>query len=285
VPPPIPRAPLRVAAVQAEPNPGDVAGNAGLAARLAARAAADGARLAVFPEMFLPGYHLPALRTDPAGTHIVADESGRVTDIRLDRLRAVARDQKIVVVLSAAIHHHDSRRTISLLLVDRRGGVITCYDKQHLWGADENEMFVCGTRGTTLAIDGWWLGLAICYDASFPEHARDAADDGAHGYLCPIGYQEGSQHRRDLQGAARAMDNTLYVVLANQVGGPTAARFNGGSAIYEPEGRPLRRAPDFGEHVILADFDPTELSRIRQDHPMTVDRRADLGGERRLCRG
>jgi predicted amidohydrolase len=282
--PPIPRAPLRVAAVQAEPNPGDLAGNAAVAARLAARAAGEGAGLVVLPELFLPGCHLPTLRADPVGTHLVSDESRRISDFRLDRLRAVARDQKVVIVLSAAVRHSDGRRTISVLVVDRRGGVVSAYDKQHLW-ADEDDLFTAGGEGATLAVDGWWLGLAVCYDASFPEHARAAADDGAHGYLCPIGYQEGSQHRRDMHGSARALDNTMYVVFANQVGGQNSGRFNGGSAIYEPEGRPLRRAPDFGEHVIVADFDPTELGRIRQAHRMLTERRPDLGGARRLCRG
>ncbi len=282
--PPIPRAPLRVAALQAEPNPGDIAGNTALAARLTARAAADGARLVVLPELFLPGYHLPTLRVDPLGTHLAADENARISDIRLDPLRAVARDQKVVIVTGAAVRHNDTRRTNSALVVDRRGGVLDAYDKQHLWG-EEAELFSPGGQGATLAVDGWWLGLGVCYDASFPEHARAAADDGAHGYLCPIGYLEGSQHRRDLQGAARALDNTMYVVFANQVGGGSPGRFNGGSAIYEPEGRPLRRAPDFGEHVILADFDPVELGRIRLTLRMLHDRRPDQGVDRRLCRG
>ncbi len=282
--PPTPRAPLRVAAVQAEPNRGDIAGNTGVAARLAARAAGEGARLVVLPELFLPGYHLATLRADPAGTHLAADETGRIGDIRLDPLRAVARDQKVVIVVSAAVRHTDTRRTNSALVIDRRGGVLSAYDKQHLWG-EEVDLFAPGAEGSTLAVDGWWLGLGICYDVSFPEHGRAAADDGAHGYVCPIGYLEGSQHRRDLLGAARALDNTMYVVFANQVGGASPWRFNGGSAIYEPEGRPLRRAPDFGEHIILADFDPTELGRIRLAHRMIVDRRPDLGAGRRLCRG
>jgi len=283
--PAFPRAPLRVAAIQAEPHPGDVADNVALAARLAGRAAGDGARVAVLPELFVSGYHPPTLRADPGRTDLLTDGSGTVDDIRLDRLRAVARDQQIVVVLSASVRHPDGRRTISVLLADRRGGVTCGYDKQHLSG-DEGELFTPGTAGATLAVDGWWLGLAVCYDASFPEHARAAADDGAHGYLCPIGYLEGSQHRRDLHAAARALDNTMYVVFANQVGGGhSARRFNGGSAIYEPEGRPLRRAPDFGEHVIVADFDPIELGRVRHTHRMLADRRPDLGAVRRLCRG
>jgi predicted amidohydrolase len=283
--PPSPRAPLRVAAIQAEPNPGDVAGNGAVAARLATRAAGDGARLVVLPELFLPGHDLAALRADPAGTHVAADEAGHVGDIRLDRLRAVAREQQVVIVLSAAVQHRDGRRTISALVVDRRGRVTCAYDKQHLCGPDEASLFTAGRQGTTLTVDGWWLGLGICYDASFPEHALAAAEDSAHGYLCPIGYVDGAQHRRDLVGAARALDNAMYVVFANQVGGTPPQRFSGGSAIYEPEGRPLRRAPDFGEHVVIADFDPDELARVRAAHPRPVDRRPDQGIERRLCRG
>jgi predicted amidohydrolase len=283
--PPIPRAPLRVAALQAEPNPGDIPGNVALAARLAGRAAGEGARLAVLPELFLSGYHPPTLRADPASVDLAADESGRVSDIRLDRLRAVARDQNIVVVLSTSVRHVDGRRTIAVLVVDRRGNVTWAYDKQHLSGRDERELFTAGMQGATLAVDGWWLGLAVCYDASFPEHGRAAADDGAHGYLCSVAYLEGSQHRRDLHGAARALDNGMYVVVANQVGGPPPYRFNGGSAIYEPEGRPLRRAPDFGEHVVVADFDPGELRRVRAVHLVLDERLPDLGAVRKLCRG
>jgi predicted amidohydrolase len=183
------------------------------------------------------------------------------------------------------VRHVDGRRTCSTLVVDRRGGVRCGYDKQHLCGPEENALFTPGSQGATLAVDGWWLGLGICYDGCFPEHGRAAADDGAHGYLCPSGYLDGSQHRRDVYYAARALDNTMYVVFANSVGGEAPWRFNGGSAIYEPEGRPLRRAPDFGEHVIVADFDPVELDRTRATHTMLADRRPHQGAQRRLCRG
>ncbi|MET8067892.1 nitrilase-related carbon-nitrogen hydrolase, partial [Micromonospora sp. NPDC005313] len=59
----LPARPLTVAAVQAEPVPGDVAGNAGAAARLVGRA--EGARVVVLPELFLPAYHPPTLGADP----------------------------------------------------------------------------------------------------------------------------------------------------------------------------------------------------------------------------
>jgi predicted amidohydrolase len=275
--------PLTVAAIQADPEPGEVTGNAAAGARLAAQAAEQGAALAVLPELFLPAYHPPALRADPVGTDVAADDRGLVADRRLDPLRSVAAERAVVVVVGAAVRHADGRRSCSALVVDRTGTVTAAYDKQHLWGPDENELFTPGSSGATLVVDGWRFGLGICYDGCFPEHARSAAIDGAvHGYLAPSGYLAGSQHRRDLYYAARALDNTMYVVFANSVGGQPPWRFNGGAAVYEPEGRPLVRGADTGEAVLVATLDPAELDRVRSAHTMLADRRADLGSGRTI---
>ncbi|MFI6230846.1 carbon-nitrogen hydrolase family protein [Micromonospora echinospora] len=275
----LPSATLTVAAVQADPVPGDVAGNASSAARLVRRAADSAARLVVLPELFLPAYHPPVLGVDPAGTDVAADPDALVADARLDPVRAAARDTGAVVVLGAAVRHPDRRRTISALVVDRTGTVRVGYDKQQLW-SEERKLFVPGRRGATLEVDDWRFGLGICYDGCFPEHGRAAADDGAHGYLCPSGYVVGSAHRRDLYYAARALDNTMYVVFANSVDGVAPWRFNGGAAVYDPEGRCLVRGADTGEDVLVATLDPEQLARTRADHPMLADRLPDQGTER-----
>ncbi|MEW2541606.1 carbon-nitrogen hydrolase family protein [Micromonospora chalcea] len=273
----LPARPLTVAAVQAQPVPGDVAGNARAAARLVARA--EGARVVVLPELFLPAYHPPTLGADPEGTDVAADADGRVADPRLDPLRTAAADTGAAVVIGAAVRHPDRRRTISSLVVDPAGTVTAAYDKQQLWSG-ERELFDAGRRGATLEVDTWRLGLGVCYDGCFPEHARAAAGDGAHGYLCPSGYLAGSAHRRDLYYAARALDNTMYVVFANAVGGADPWRFNGGAAVYDPEGRPLARGADTGEDVLVATLDPEALAATRAAHTMLLDRPADAGAAR-----
>lgn len=273
-----PERPLRVAAVQADPTPGDVAGNAALAARLVRRAA--GARLVVLPELFLSAYHPPSLQADPDGTFVTADDTGRIGDARLEPLRRAAIDTGAVVVIGAAVRWADGRRTCSSVVVDTAGQAVAAYDKQQLWGPDENALFVPGDHGATLELDGWRIGLGICYDGCFPEHGRAAAVDGAHAYALPSGYLVGSAHRRDLYYAARALDNGMFVVFANSVGGADEWQFNGGAAIYEPEGRPLARAADTGEAVIVVDLDPKALEHTRTAHTMLVDRRPDLASRR-----
>lgn len=279
-----PAAPLTVAAVQADPVPGDVAGNTVTAARLVRQAADSGARVVVLPELFLSAYHPPILGADPAGTDVAADPDAVVADPRLDPLRAVAHESDTVVVVGASVRHPDQRRTISALVVDRAGTVRVGYDKQQLWSA-ERELFTSGRRGATVLVDDWRLGLGICYDGCFPEHARAAAADGAHGYLCPSGYVVGSEHRRDVYYAARALDNTMYVVFANSVDGADPWRFNGGAAVYDPEGRCLARGPDTGVEVVLATLDPVLLAQTRSAHPMLLDRLSDQGPARTLLIG
>lgn len=196
---------LTVATVQANPVPGDVTRNALSAARLVRQAADRGAQIVVLPELFLPAYHPPALRADPIGTAVAADDDGQVADPRLDPLR----DNGIVTIIGASVSYPDGRRTCSSLVIDPAGGIRAAYDKQHLWGPEENELFTAGSRGATLTVADWRFGLGICYDGCFPEHGRAVAGDEVQGYLVPSGYVEGSQHRRDLYYAARALDNTM----------------------------------------------------------------------------
>ena len=277
-----PRGPLRVAAVQAEAAPGEVARNAMTVARLIEQAAEQGAALAVFPELFLPAYCPPVLAAEPERCDVPVEEGDLVPDLRLDPIRAAARESGVVALVGASTRRPDGARRCSALLVGRDGEIRAAYDKQHLCGRHEKDLFSLGEQGCTIEVDSWRLGVGICYDGCFPEHARAAVRAGAHGYLCPSGYVVGSHPRRDLYYRARALDNTSYVVFANPVGGTDAWRFNGGAAIYDPQGQPLRKAQDEGEAIVVADLDPQELLRVRAAHAMLVDRRDDLDSRRTI---
>ena len=270
---------LRIAAVQAEAVAGDVGANAETVARLTVTAAGEGARLAVFPELFLPAYAMKTLAADHA-PDVVPDGDGLVDDARLDPIRAAARETGIAVLVGASVRRGDAR-TISLLLADGDGRIRAVYDKQHLWADDEQSIFTAGAGAASVSIGGWDLALGVCYDGCFPEHGRAAALAGADGYLCPSAYLVGSEHRRDLYYAARALENTMYVVFTNVVGSADGDDFNGGAAIYAPDGRAVVRAGDRGEAVIVADFDRAELARVRAAHRMLVDRPDSLATERK----
>ncbi len=273
-----PTATLRVAAAQAASVPGDPAANVATAVPLLAVAAEQDVRVVVLPELFLTGY-------DPASW---SPETALTTgDARLAPLAEAAARHDVVVVAGAAVRRdgpEPEQVTLSVLVVDPSGQVSAPYDKQHLIEAEQG-FFTAGDHGASLLVDGWQLGLGVCYDGCFPEHAAAAARDGAMAYLCPAAYFPGSEHRRDLYYAARALDNGIYVVLSGLVGRCGAATFAGGSAVYDPEGRALARTAEQGPALVVADLVAAEVARVQQAHPLGRDRLPSLGQRTRQTVG
>jgi predicted amidohydrolase len=93
---PLPQAPLRIAAAQAQPVSGDVTANIARTVELTSVAADHGAKLVVFPEKFLSGYEPDLIAGDPA--KYAFDEH----DARLEPIREVCRERGIAVIVGAA---------------------------------------------------------------------------------------------------------------------------------------------------------------------------------------
>ncbi len=257
----------RVAAAQGEAAAGDLSANVRTAARLVDRAVDGGADVVVLPEAFLTGY-AASVFAGPLPTP--ADLAGPL----LDPLREAARAGGIVALVGTPVAR-GRLATLSLALVAPDGTVSVPYDKQHLDG-DEKQHFVVGDHGASVRVGEAELGLSICYDGCFPEHARAAAADGAVGYLSSMAYFPGGAHRRDLYYAARALENGFFVVVAGLTGRCGDSSFIGGSAVYDPEGRPLARLGE-EEGLAVADLDPALVATTRARHTMHVDHRASLG--------
>lgn len=258
-----------VAAAQAEAVAGDLDANISTAAELIDDAAQQDARLVVLPEAFLTGYDLG----------VFAGDLPAVGDLQLHPVTDAVRRGSLTAIVGVALQE-DGRKTLSSLVIRPSGAVEVGYDKQHLCG-DEKLHFAPGQAGSSISIDSLEFGLSICYDGCFPEHARAAADDGAIGYLNSAAYFVGGEQRRDIYYAARAVENGMYVVFSGLNGSCGGADFCGGSAIYDPEGRPLARmGTESG--VVLAEVDPHLVTTTRQQHPMLADHLAGLGSRRRL---
>jgi predicted amidohydrolase len=264
----LPTVPLRLAVVQARAAPGQVATNTRRAAFGALRAARRGARLVVLPELHLGGYDLTQVR-DSA---VTADGAGAVSDARLAPLTDVAGNEDLTVLVGAAVRRTDGTLTNSLLVVDA-DGVRVGYDKQHLWH-DEAAVFTPGATGSAVLVDGWRIGLGICYDMSFPEHARAAALAGAQVYVCAGAFASGNEHRAAVYLAARALENTVFTAFVNPVGGPASRPCRGGTALWAPDGRRLGSVPGDRGGQLRCDLDPDDLARVRAFLPMLQECRS-----------
>jgi 5-aminopentanamidase len=254
----VPGAALTVAAGQAACAALDVPANVATAADLVRRAADQGAELLVLPELFLTGYELTAINAEP-DRHTIDP-----TDPRLDPLAAACAETRTAVVVGAPTRDAATPH-ISALVLDRDGRYATRYDKQHLDPAERAAGFTPGTTGRTLTVGGWRFGLAICWDAGFPEHARAAALDGCHAYLVGALFNgEPGTRKRAIIGPARAVDNACYVVIANHLGPAGPYTGQGRSAIWTPDGTLAAEAGAADPGLATVRLDPGLLHEARK---------------------
>ena len=127
------------------------------------------------------------------------------------------------------------------VLIDHEGGLLLKYRKTHLYESDlgvfkpaQSFPYVAGTASAC---------LLICFDIEFPETARMLANKGAEIILVLDGMMKphGHVHRRVVP--VRALENQVYVLMANRVGAGDRYTFSGESQVADPHGHaPSRRA-------------------------------------------
>jgi predicted amidohydrolase len=256
---------LRLAVAQAPASCGDVMANVGTACRLLREAAEARACLVVFPELFLCGYAPAAIASDPGRFAI---EPG---DARVRSLAEECGRVGIAAVLGACTKGARGLAN-SAILIDSCGAVVEVYEKVHLW-REERWVFSAGDRLLTWDLFGFRFGVAICYDAGFPEHARALALTGADVILCPSAFARGDEERRyGLYMPMRALENTLYVAAANALGSQGGCEFFGRSAVHDPTGRPVSAASE-QEGVLVAVVRRSEIEEARRALPYLQERR------------
>jgi predicted amidohydrolase len=131
------------------------------------------------------------------------------------------------------------------------------------------------------------IGVAICYDWLFPETIRQIAFNGAEVIIRVSAYMDpwGATPPMDwwtLFNRARAAENTVYVVAANQgatLRGYPPFSWPGGSMVVDYDGRILAQADaGEGEKVVVAPIDISSL-RAERDRRVGHDMLAHLRGE------
>ncbi len=131
------------------------------------------------------------------------------------------------------------------------------------------------------------LGVAICYDWLFPETLRQIAFNGAEVIIRVSAYMDpwGATPPMDwwtLFNRARAAENTVYVVAANQgasLAGYPPFSWPGGSMVVDYDGRILAAAdPGEGEKVVVGPID-IGLLRAERSRRAGHDMRAHLRTE------
>ena len=267
---------VRIALAQCAPALGAFKRNVAMHLETIERARAGGARLVVFPELSLTGYYVKDLAHDLA---CAPDDP---------RLAPIADASRGIDVLAGFVERTPDGR-IHIASGYWSGGRVThVHRKVYLptYGIfDDGRYFAPGERFDTFASAAGDAGIAICEDIWHMSTPYLYAIRGANVVFYPSaspgrGVAEGG----DLGTAesCRLLDQfyaqylTMYVVFVNRVGHEDGIGFWGGSEVLAPDGTVVARAPEFEEHLLLAEIDPALAARERARNPLLRDERHDL---------
>jgi predicted amidohydrolase len=193
-----------------------------------------------------------------------------------------ARRHGVTLVGGSITERREGREKLSntSLVLGSDGEVVATYRKIHLFDVEvggvvyrESEAEEPGEEPVVAEVEGWGLGLSVCYDIRFPELYRILALEGAEVVSVPAHFTTptGKDHWHVLM-RARAIENQLYIAAAAQVGETLPGKpAYGRSLIADPWGIVLAQAPD-EETVITAELDRARLEDIRVKLPSLKNR-------------
>jgi predicted amidohydrolase len=196
----------------------------------------------------------------------------------VEGLAGAARDNGLTVVagLYETVPGSDRvHNTVVALAPD--GTLLGFYRKIHLFdafGYRESDRIQAGEGDTLVFRQGeLTFGVETCYDVRFPELSRHLADRGAQVILLPAAWVHGllKESHWQVLVRARAIENTLYVAAAGQVGAP----YSGSSMLVDPMGIAVVAAGET-DQLVAGDVDPERVEAVQRKLPSREHVRPDV---------
>lgn len=208
------------------------------------QAALRGVRLVAFPEMALTGFNSQVL-CDPELSRLVEAALGELED-SVERLSVGA-------IVGHALSEEGSLYNAATAMLP--GGNRYVYRKIHLT-EEERPYFRAGREAGTFELDGGRFGVMICRDQNDPFLARRIADLGASALFILSAHLYSPAEARwklDKNRAlpiARAVENSVFVLLSNAVGSHISRVSLGNSMIVDPKGALVCVAGEESEELL-----------------------------------
>lgn len=152
------------------------------------------------------------------------------------------------------------------------------YDKIHLFGFnrgqerfDESATIEPGRTPVVIDVDGWRIGVTVCYDLRFPELYRALSPCDLIVVPSAFTYTTGQAHW-ELLLRARAIENQCYVLAPAQGGHHENGRRTWGhTMLIDPWGEVLQVLPE-GPGVVSGTLQRQRIADVRRSLPALTHR-------------
>ncbi|MCV7062980.1 carbon-nitrogen hydrolase family protein [Mycolicibacterium vaccae] len=249
---------MKIGAVQLTAVPGRRDLNLARAERAIRELAAQGAGLVVLPELFSNGYAFEPEFAEP------------VSGTTVQTLVQLARSCRTTIV--TALHIRDEAGIYrDRALIIGPDGPLAEADKSYLWGQEVGSLVPGDWKGAIADTPAGVVGVAVCYEAGFPEMVRDLAVRGAQIIAVPAAFGRPRLHAWELMTRSRALENGCILVAAGLTGdNGRGNEFAGHSRVVGPRGEVLSGI-DRGEGTVLCEVRTSTTSSRHAPRSPTCD--------------
>lgn len=249
--------------------------NLAVIAQLVEKAAADGVRVLILPELSM--YR----RLDSPLQETVSNAESLEGPFTTAILELSDKHSLLIAVgifetLPAELD--DTTHVYNTLVIADKGELLHAYRKVHLYDAFTSKESDSVRPGDdlppVLEVDGFRIGFAICYDVRFPEYFRIMADQGADIIAIATAWARGigKEEHWDVLTRSRAIENTAYVIAS----GEASTKSVGRSRILDPFGYSLGDAGEQRWALVTSDVQRARVDEVRAALPSLQNRRVSV---------
>lgn len=257
-----------VCGIQMDIKSGDISQNLKTAIGLSEKALKYRPNLLIFPEMFATGFSYPYM------TKIAKEYFYELVAFLTNLSYKV--NAYVVGGSIPELYEGKLYNTSIVISPDRR--TLGYYRKVHPFSiTDESKYFTGGDNISVINTPIGKIGINICYDIRFPEIARKLTLDGAEILIVPAQFPHPREHHWDALIKSRAIENQIFAIGVNRVGGRNPEYF-GHSMAVDPYGEVLGELGD-KEDVLVCEIDLARIEEVRRSMPALDDRRPEVYGK------
>ncbi len=264
---------MRIAAYQMDITIGQLAKNlVGITDRMQ-KAAKAGVGLVVFPECALSGY---CFDSRPEAKMSGVELDGPEVQMLTQTAKALGIYATVGLIEIAGDKLYNSQ-----VLVGPEG-LLGSYRKIHLPHLGVDRFVDPGDLGPVVLNAGdAKIGMAVCYDSTFPELSRSLSLEGADIIALSTNWPAAATRVAQIVPPCRSFENQVFFVAANRIGKERSFEFCGLSSIHgPPDGTCYIAADGAKEELLIADIDLAKARNKRIER--TVGKHVvDLFADRR----